>query len=255
MSNPAIEFPPYQGHTVKVSVINGATSRMRADIVVDSFPTDKIHVTLAGYSFLVESENRSQKVLFDLAFMADLDNRMPPAVKALFGGAKDMMIIDEIHDVSSTIQAHGINLSAIDAIIWSHAHIDHVGDPSAFPPSTKLVVGPGFREAFMPGYPTNPNSFILDSSFTGRTVEEIDLSTSELTIGGFRAVDFLGDGSFFLLHTPGHTTHHLGALCRTTRDSWVLLGGDACHHIGQLRPNQFRPLPDQVHGVLYPTFH
>ena len=98
----------------------------------------------------------------------------------------------------------------------------------------------------MPGYPTNPNSFILDSSFHGRTVHEINLSTSDVTIGGFRAIDFFEDGSFFLLHAPGHTAHHLCGLCRTTRESWALLGGDACHHIGQLRPSPFRSLPDQL---------
>lgn len=42
---------------------------------------------------------------------------------------------------------------------------DHTGDPSLFPPSTEVVVGSGFKEAFMPGYPTNEDSPMLDSDF------------------------------------------------------------------------------------------
>lgn len=38
----------------------------------------------------------------------------------------------------------------------SHGHWDHVGDITVFPSTTELVVGPGFKEAFCPGYPTKP---------------------------------------------------------------------------------------------------
>ena len=44
-------------------------------------------------------------------------------------------------------------------------HWDHVGDPSRFPPSTELVVGPGFKKAFVPGAPTNVKSPILESDY------------------------------------------------------------------------------------------
>ncbi|KAL8898822.1 MAG: hypothetical protein Q9192_001885 [Flavoplaca navasiana] len=243
-----IRFPPYQGSCVKVSVINGAKSHMLARMLVHPAPESKRYLNLAGYSFLIESRNRDRKVLFDLAFMKDLEARMPPVLKAFLAGdeKEEVMGIDEFQDIPGTIEAHGIELAAIDSVIWSHAHIDHVGDPSVFPPSTELVVGPGLKARCMPGYPTNPDSPILDSAFQGRSVREVNFSTSTTTIGGFRAQDFFGDGSFWLLETPGHTEDHISALCRTTEDSWIFLGGDACHHIAQLRPNRFRPLPDSV---------
>ncbi len=42
---------------------------------------------------------------------------------------------------------------------------DHTGDPSLFPKSADLVVGPGFKEAFMPGYPAKKDSPLLESDF------------------------------------------------------------------------------------------
>jgi glyoxylase-like metal-dependent hydrolase (beta-lactamase superfamily II) len=240
-----IHFPPYQGHCVKVSVINGAKAHMLSGMLVHPAPESQKYMNIACFSFLIESSHCDQKVLFDLAFMKDPAARMPPALKASFGGG-EVMVIDEFLHIRDTIKAHGIDLSAINAIIWSHAHTDHVGDPSVFPPSTELVVSPGLKKSCMPGYPINPDSFLLGSAFQGRNVREIAFSTSTTAIGGFRAVDFFHDSAFWLLDAPGHTEHHICALCRTTEESWLLLGGDACHSIAQLRPNQFRSLPDTM---------
>lgn len=245
MTPEEIRFPLYQGHCVKVSVINGARSQMLAEMLVRPAPVGQKHMSLAGFSFLIESRHLDRKVLYDLAFMKDMDTRMPSSLKVVFAG-KDVMGVDEFHDIPDTIKAHGIELSAINTIIWSHAHIDHVGDPSVFPSSTELIVGPGLKASCIPGYPANPDSFVLDSSFQGRSVREVDFSLGATSIGGFRAVDFFDDGSFWLLEAPGHTRHHICALCRTTEDTWLLLGGDACHNIAQLRPNRFRQLPDSI---------
>lgn len=47
----------------------------------------------------------------------------------------------------------------------SHWHWDHLGDPSEFPHSVKIVVGPGFKDAFLPAYPTNKDSPVLETDF------------------------------------------------------------------------------------------
>lgn len=232
-----IQFPTYRGHCAKVSVINGATTQMLSSMLVHPAPSSAAHkyMRLASYSFLIESHHRSQKVLFDLAFMKDLFTRMPDSLKNMLAGGPDVvdpvMKLESLCDVPDTLQAHGRDLSQINSIIWSHAHIDHVGDPSVFPYSTDLVVGPGFKSAHMPGYPVNPDATVLDSAFQGRSVKELgfDKCSSDITnIGGFRGVDFWKDGSFWVLECPGHTGHHLGALCRTTPDSWVFMGADCC---------------------------
>ena len=87
--------------------------------------------------------------------------------------------------------------------ISSHYHWDHLGDPSTFPPSTSLIVGPGFKEALTPGYPQNQESPILERDYEGRELKELSFEESDLKLGKLRAVDYFGDGSFYLLDTPG----------------------------------------------------
>ena len=145
--------------------------------------------------------------------------------------------------------ASGLNIrsSNISSVIWSHNHFDHTGDPSTFPSSTELVVGPGVKAASWPGWPTNPEGGVLDSDAAGRNVREINFE-SGLKIGRFDAFDFFGDGSFYLLHGPGHAVGHLCGLARTTADppSFVFMGADACHHAGVLRPTKYLPLPRSI---------
>ena len=54
--------------------------------------------------------------------------------------------------------------------------------------------------------------------------------------------------------TPGHCLGHMCSLARTTagKDStFLLLGGDICHFVGDLRPNKSYPIPDPIpDGVL-----
>lgn len=113
-----------------------------------------------------------------------------------------------------------------------------------------LVVGPGFKQNFIPAYPTYPDSPLLEYNFEGRVLREISFDTVDgLQIGDFNAFDYFGDGSFFLLDSPGHAIGHISALVWMTSDSFVFMGGDACHHGGQFRPLRHLGLP----SVLLPN--
>lgn len=149
---------------------------------------------------------------------------------------------------------------AIASVVLSHHHWDHVGDAGTFSRDTEVVVGPGFKRAHLPGWPENPQSTLLQKDFEGRTVREVDFEEAgeddrRLKIGRFRAWDYFGDGSFYLLDTPGHSVGHICGLARTTaagggggsggeeEDSFVFMGGDAAHHGGEFRPTAYLPLP------------
>jgi hypothetical protein len=83
-------------------------------------------------------------------------------------------------------------------------------------------------------------------------VIEIDFKSSAQAtkVADFPAFDFFGDGSFYLLDTPGHAIGHMGALARTTTnpDTFIFMGGDLSHHGGQLRPSKHLHIPAQLSG-------
>lgn len=138
----------------------------------------------------------------------------------------------------------------------SHYHFDHTGDPSTFPSTTELVVGPGFKEATLPGFPTKADAPLREADLEGHEIREIEF-TDDLKTGPFQAVDFFGDGSFYLVNTPGHCIGHMAGLARTSKagqgtdsDTFIMMGGDLCHHGGEVRPSPYLPLPDPLPSSL-----
>lgn len=66
---------------------------------------------------------------------------------------------------------------------------------------------------------------------------------------------FFGDGSFYLLDTPGHCIGHIAGLARTSNaaagssvdaDTFIFMGGDLTHHGGEIRPSKYLALPDEL---------
>ncbi|KAH7024696.1 beta-lactamase-like protein [Microdochium trichocladiopsis] len=208
------------------------------------------------FCFLVES-SAGEKLLFDLGFPLDIDS-FPPVVSNMWKNSG--VVLDMKKDAAGILKEHGVALEDIGAVVWSHHHSDHIGDIRTFPKSTDLVVGPGFKKAFFTVFPTNPLSELHESYFEGRTLREIDFSDASrtLTIGAFRAYDFFGDGSFYLLDAPGHDHGHLAGLARTTsssataagdgdKDTFIFMAGDLCHNAAELRPSVHLPLPEGHH--------
>lgn len=128
-------------------------------------------------------------------------------------------------------------------------HFDHSGNISKLNPKTDLIVGPGFKDRFLPGYPANQDSALFEADFKDRNVIEAPFS-DKFKVGGYQAYDYFGDGSLVILNVPGHTTGHISALVRTTSDSFVFLGGDVCHFAGVIRPSEYIPLPDPIPSMI-----
>ncbi|KAL9136993.1 MAG: hypothetical protein Q9175_001798 [Cornicularia normoerica] len=181
---------------------------------------------IAAFAFLIE--HNGQKILFDLGVRKDWEVNSPPSLTdpMKLGGWK----FEVEKNVSGVLQDNGTNLGSIDAIIWR------------------------LQKAITPSYPEDETSAVVESAYAGREVREIFLLRG-FKSGRFPALDYFGDGSFYLLASPGHEFGHMCGLARTIssfvmrpqhmadRDTFIFVGGDIAHREGEFRPSVYRPLP------------
>lgn len=240
--HPSLNLP--QSHsTVELSIINTTTDLVcPAKAFVE--PVQKGHefLNMPTFAFLIQNKNLGKTIMFDLGCRKDWWNLSPAAYASFKDGIPGINILK---NVSEILREGGVDERKIDAVVWSHWHPDHTGDLSLFPQSTDVYVGPGFSENFMPGYPTNKDSVMLDTDFKGRTVHEPSFDIN-IKIGAFPSHDFFGDGSFYLLDVPGHAVGHISGFARTTPDTFVFMGGDICHFGGSYRPTAYAPMPSII---------
>ncbi|KAF2739156.1 hypothetical protein EJ04DRAFT_484632 [Polyplosphaeria fusca] len=235
---------PQSSNTAIVRAID-TTTRIRMPVGTMFEPNIKGHTRLTSpsYSFLIENERSGRKVLFDLGTQKKWREQAPSVVSMIDECGWDVTVEKDVADI---LQEHGLPLASINSIIWSHPHWDHLGDPSTFPTSTELVVGPGFLEDCFPDGLENPepDCGIKKEYYQNRRVREI--TAEQFTIDmEFPAFDFFGDGSFYLINSPGHAIGHISALARTTTnpDTFIFMGADIASHPGEFRPSEHAPLP------------
>ncbi|KAJ7644764.1 beta-lactamase-like protein [Roridomyces roridus] len=174
-----------------------------------------------------------QRVMFDLGPREDLTKTAEVIAEAVKAGVVAMPVS---RDIGTQLKETGVELDSINAVIWSHAHFDHIGDMHKFPPSVDLVFGDAMVTDL-----ADPKTQLQESDMAGRTLVPLNFASSQLELCGFRSLDFFGDGSLYLLDVPGHLDGHICALARVTPTTFVLLAGDACFHPGLLRPTADLP--------------
>lgn len=112
-------------------------------------------------------------------------------------------------------------------VFLTHLHLDHVLGLPDVPAGTPLYTGPG---------ETTPTAAIngllrgtYENLFKGQAATtELDVSAG-VTIGQVtKAIDFFGDGSLWVISSPGHTPGSLAFLANTTKGA-VLFTGDTSH--------------------------
>ncbi|KAI9148110.1 beta-lactamase-like protein [Paramyrothecium foliicola] len=241
---PGIDFPT-SNNTVSVSVINTTSWAYDLPCTKMFHPrvTGLYTLNVCSYAFLIS--HGSRHVLFDLGISKDWENLVPSTVARLKDNGTRIEVARELTD---TLRDGGVDPESIETAIWSHLHWDHIGNLASFPSSTELLVGPGIKERFMPGWPAVSDAKFREADVAGRRVTGIEAESFNLEISGLKCHDYFGDGSFYLAHAPGHALGHLNALARTSTnaDTFIFLGADGAHSGGELRPNEILPLPDIV---------
>ncbi|KAF4629002.1 hypothetical protein G7Y89_g9145 [Cudoniella acicularis] len=186
-------------------------------------------IPAAGF-FSPDIKGFAHLVLFDLGVRKDIENFAPRIANRIKDGGWSVTVQQ---GVRTQLEANGVPASSIEAIIC-----------------TALVVGPNFKSSFIPGFPSNKDSPIRESDYSGRELREISFEENRgFKIGNFNAYDYFGDGSFYLLDSPGHAIGHMCALARVSsqgKEAFIFMGGDACHHVGEFRPSPYLPLPSHI---------
>ncbi|KAK2010865.1 metallo-beta-lactamase superfamily protein [Colletotrichum eremochloae] len=241
---------PESDSVVRVKLIDTTTAMVGTaeSFVQPVMPGHKV-INFCSLAFLLENEKLGKKALFDLGVRKDYWNLPRAAQQGVLGPDSVIFGMRVEKGIDEVLKDGGVEPESIDFCIWSHAHFDHRGDVSVFPKSTTLVTGPGyFSSKGRPGGPDDPQAAI---EFEGRLLKEADFG-SGLMVGKFKAQDFFGDGSLYLLEAPGHQPEHICALARTKPSSssggatFVFLGGDICHFTGVFRPTEDTPLPEGI---------
>jgi glyoxylase-like metal-dependent hydrolase (beta-lactamase superfamily II) len=243
-SKPDIHIPPGDvSVTVKlINTVNFGPAQIHR-FMAPPVPGLEQFKTSPSFSFFIEHPS-GRKLIFDLGIRKDYAKYSKKIAEYI---PTTNYSIDVSKNVVDILEEDGIHSDTIEAVVWSHWHWDHIGDPSSFPQNVDLVVGAGFKDAMLPGYPSNPDSPIQESDYANRNLREISFDMN-LKVGQFPAFDYFGDGSLYLLDSPGHAIGHLCALARTTTtpDTFVLLGGDICHYAGIFRPSHHLPVPQSI---------
>lgn len=157
-------------------------------------------------------------------------------------GAKDRQLIHNGRLPDALAEA-GVALDAVDIVLATHIHIDHVGWHTTLAGEAYVPTFPKAKHVFARAewdYWTAPdiarargNEHVIDCVLPLEGRAEIDLVDAE-----HRLTDELT-----LLATPGHTPAHSAVAITSAGEAGVIIG-DVCHHPAQLIETGWAPVFD-----------
>jgi N-acyl homoserine lactone hydrolase len=127
-------------------------------------------------------------------------------------------------DKSLTDQLAEIGLKPADItrVAISHTHGDHIGNMGLFANATVLMQRAEYSWIHSPDGPNdNVNQLMALARKLLGTPKNLQLIDGD--------TDVFGDGSVFLVSTPGHTPGHQSLLVHLSNSGFIILSGDVAH--------------------------
>lgn len=240
--------------TARVSLLSSGFLTLPEHFFCADQQNKSIRYLVLSMSFMIQHPPTGKKIVFDLDIRRNLDD-YPADIQPHL---RTRQPIHTIPDVCDSLRTGGLGPSEIDVVILSHVHYDHVGDPRQFT-AAKFIVGYGTRYILQHGMEYHSAAkFEQNLLPPDRTIElPVQIREPKYTssvenrhapsmtlhslipgvdgpwrpLGPFpNTVDLFGDGSVYIVDSPGHMRGHLNVLARIGTGSWIYLAGDACHH-------------------------
>lgn len=102
--------------------------------------------------------------------------------------------------VAGILERNGVPLPSVSTVIFGHTHFDHIGNLAPFTARTSVVVGPGSLTGSELADELDVPSYVVKERSLRTLTHHGDLWK---TVGCFKGVDYFGDGSLWILDTPG----------------------------------------------------
>lgn len=264
----ALSLPPASENQKYVSISTLEAGHLTLPeylFITDTDPSKR--TTVPSLSFLIRHPSSggngrlTTNIVFDLGLKRDI-SAYPVAQQAHIAQRQPTITSP---DAAASLRAGGLDPAKdVDIVILSHVHWDHVGTPEDFPTS-KFIVGSGtlhlLKHGAGPLYPAeifNANELPQDRTFElPPVIAGTSTAAKQQTehrwqpLAEFPAVvDLFGDGSIYVVDSPGHLYGHVNLLARLAEKKWVYLGGDCCHDVRILTSEKQTALYDDGRGGL-----
>ncbi|RDW72699.1 MBL fold metallo-hydrolase [Aspergillus mulundensis] len=232
MSNLEAMLPATDGF-VHLHLLNGGSMTAEYHKLHAGEPAEEFR--LYNWAFLIQHPTLKRNVVWDLGMSSNPED-FPPVIAN--GVIKDAKILDPREPLVAQIERRtGVAADQVDTVLLSHAHFDHCRPITPLFPAATAYFGPGTAEFCSPGHLADPSSPWDGRYFDPNHATErwSTLSGPWVPFGPFdSAMDFFGDGSFWIIQAPGHMPGNLAACARLSSGEWVMLASDCCHSRGLL---------------------